>query len=256
MENKIQSSITDTGVSLFLILYPFYLIYKNFNIEQLSNLGESIIEYKYRIFSVILVHLLIIIWKELPFKKPKFIDLFFLWRKPIVTIIMFIYPLLPDFHQRFGWQIYENNVTDFYAIFLPIFIMFIISSIIPTWDPTFLKEMKDTLSIKSNTNHKINSLILKSSKSIIISAYAFLFMLLAWWLCWTNKVNSWYQNTFTIYPLVFFCLSFGISLLLNTILDNKSDIKSSTKPNNPNTHKIKSKSKKDSSKNNIKVSFK
>ena len=90
---------------------------------------------------------------------------------------MFIYPLLPDFQNRFG-RISENNVTDFYAIFMPIFLMFIIASMINTKDPDFLQEMKDALSIKTKTSHYINSLVKKSSKFAIISAYAFLFMLL------------------------------------------------------------------------------
>ena len=255
MQNKINSSLWSASLLLFLIWYPFYLIYKNFNIEQLSNLWESIVEYRYWIIFVIIVHILLVILEELPFKKSKFVKLFFLWRKPIITIIMFIYPFFPDFHQRFGWRIYGNNVTDFYAIFSPIFIMFIITSLLQTWDPVFLKEMKDTLSIKSDTNHKINSLIINSSKSIMITAYAFLFMLLVWWLCRIGKVNSEYKDIFAVYPLAFFCLSFGISLLLNTTLNNKPDIKKSTETNSKNTHKIKNNIKKDSPKN-IKVSFK
>ena len=251
MQNKINSALSTAALSLFFIWYPFYLAYNNFNIEQLSNLWESIVEYKYWIFFVIIIHLLIIIWEELPFKKSKALKLFFLWRKPIITIIMFIYPFLPDFHQRFGWRIYENNVTDFYAIFLPIFIMFIISSLVQTWDPIFLKEMKDTLSIKSNTSHKTNSLIINSSISIMIAAYAFLFMLLVWWICRIGKVNSGYKDTFVVYPLAFFCLSFGISMILNMTLKNKPNIKL----DNTDTQKIKSNNKKDFHKN-IKVSFK
>lgn len=255
MEQKVKSSLSITGVILFLLWYSIYLIYKNFNIEQLFNLRESIIEYKYRIFLVVFIHLLIILWKELPFKKPKLLELFFLWRKPIITIIMFIYPFLSDFQQRFGWQIYENNVTDFYVIILPIFIMFIITSLLQTWDSVFLKEMKDILSIKPNTDHKINSLIIKSSKSTIISFYIFLFLLLAWWICRTNKVNPEYEKFFKVYPLAFFCLSLGISLSLEMILNNKPNIKSSAKSNIKNSHKIKNNIKKDSPEN-IKVNFK
>ena len=253
MQNKINSSLSITGFILFLICYPVYLIWKNFNVEQLINLWESIIEYKYWILLVVIVHLLIILRKILPIKKQKILDLFFLRRTPIVTIIIFIYPFLPDFQHRFV-KINENNVTDFYAIFLPIFIMFIITTLMNTNDPDFLNEMKDISSIKWNTSHKINSLVLKASKSTIIRAYAFVFMLLVWRICRTGKVNSDYKTTFSIYPSAFFCFSFGISLLLNIILDNKPDIKISTKSNSTNTHK--NKYKKREINKNIKVNFK
>ena len=252
MQNKINSSLSITGFILFLICYPVYLIWKNFNVEQLINLWESIIEYKYWILLVVIVHLLIILRKILPIKKQKILDLFFLRRTPIVTIIIFIYPFLPDFQHRFV-KINENNVTDFYAIFLPIFIMFIITTLMNTNDPDFLNEMKDSFLIKWNTSRKINSLVLKASKSIIILAYSFLFMLLVWWMCRTGKVNSDYETTFGTYPLAFFCFFFGISLLLNTILDNKPGIKISTKSNSTNTHK--NKDKKEDINKNIKVNF-
>ena len=125
MQNKTNSTLVTTGYLLFFICYPVYLIWKNFNIKQLVNFWESIVEYRYWILLVIIVHLLLILLQILPFKKPKKLDLFFLRRKPIVTIIIFIYPFLSDFQHRFA-RINENNVTDFYAIFLPIFIMFII----------------------------------------------------------------------------------------------------------------------------------
>lgn len=258
MQNKTNSVLVSAGYILFFICYPVYLIWKNFNVEQLVNFWESVIKYKYWILLVIIVHLLIILWKESPIKKPKKLDLFFLRRKPIVTVAMFIYPFLSDFQQRFG-KISENNVTDFYAIFLPIFIMFIVTSLINTKDPDFLNEMKDTLSIKWNTNHKINSFVLKISKSVIILAYAFLFMLLVWWICKTGKVSSDYEITFGMYPLAFFCLFFGITLLFNTIFDSKPDIKtnnkSSAKTNKVNTSKIKNNRQKNLDEN-IKVSFK
>ena len=253
MQNKINASLVSAGSILFFICYPIYLIWKDFNIEQLINLWESIIKYKYWILLIIIVHLLIVLWKISPIKKPKKLDLFFLRRKPIVTVIMFIYPFLPDFQHRFV-RINENNVTDFYAIFLPIFIMFIITSLMNTRDPDFLNEMKDNFSIKSNTSRKINSLVLKASKSIIILAYSFLFMLLVWWICRTGKVSSDYETTFWMYPLIFFCFFFGTTLLLNTILDNKPDIKSSTKSNIKNTGK--GKDNKENINKNIKVKFK
>ena len=90
---------------------------------------------------------------------------------------MLIYPFLPDFKQRFG-VISENNVTDFYAIFLPIFIMFIVMSLRNTKDPDLLKEMKDNLSIKPNTSHKVDSLVIKYSKSAIFLGYSFLFLVI------------------------------------------------------------------------------
>lgn len=248
MQNKINSSLSIVATLLFLIWYPVYLIWKNFNIDQLSNLWKSIVEYKYWILLVIIVHLLIILRKILPIKKSKFLNLFFLRWKPIVTVLMFIYPLLPDFQNRFG-RISENNVTDFYAIFMPIFLMFIIASMINTKDPDFLQEMKDALSIKTKTSHYINSLVKKSSKFAIISAYAFLFMLLVWWMSRMKKVNSGYESSFTMYPLAFFCFFFGITLLSLTILNNKPDIKSSTEKDNTDTHKIKNNSKKDLDKN-------
>lgn len=253
MQNKINSSLLSAATVILLIWYPIYLISQDFNIEQISNLRESIIEYKYRIFLVIIIHLLLLILEKLPFKKSKFVKLFFLRRKPIITLLMFIYPLLPDFGHRFG-QIYEGNVTDFYAIYMPIFIMFIITSLLDTWDPDFLKEMKDTLSIKLDTNHKTNSLVLKASKFTIISAYAFLFMLLAWWICLTRKVNSGYENTFLTIPLMFFCFFFGMAILLHTVLNNKSDIKASTGSDITNNRK--SKSNKEEAYKNIKVNFK
>lgn len=254
MQDKINSSLYIVAASIFLILYPFYLIWTNFNLEQVLNLWKSIVEYKYRILLVIIVHLLIIMWKTLQFKKPKILNLFFIRRKPIITIIIFIYPLLPDFLHRFG-KISENNVTDFYAIFMPIFIMFIVMSVWNTWDPIFLKEMKDNLSIKSNTNRKINFIILNFSKSIMISAYAFLFLLLIYWMSRNNKVNPEYEETFWIFPMAFFCFFFGLNLLLNIILDSKPDIKATNKSDINNTHIIKNSAKKDSNKN-IKVNFK
>lgn len=244
MQNQIKSSLSKTGMILFFLWYPIYLIRKNFNIDQISNLWESIVEYKYRILLVIIVHLLIILWKSLPIKKPKFVDLFFIWWKPIVTLAMFIYPLLPDFQHRLG-RISENNVTDFYAIFLPIFIMFIVMSLRNTKDPDFLKEMKDIQSIKPKTDHKIDSLVVKSSKSVILLGYSFLFMLFAWWIDVTNKVNPEYKEIFVIYPLAFFCFFFGVTFLFNTILDNKPGIKTYDEPlDKVNTGKIKSSRKK------------
>ncbi len=254
MQNKTNSSLLIAATVILLIWYPIYLVSQNFNIQQLSNLRESIVEYRYRIFLVIIVNLLIYIWEILQFKKSRILKLFFLRRKPIITLLMFIYPLLPDFRHRFG-QIHESNVTDFYAIYMPIFIMFIITSLLDTWDPVFLNEMKDSLSIKLDTNRKINSLVQKASKFTIISAYAFLFMLLAWWISLTRKVNSGYENTFLSFPLMIFCFSFGIAILLHTALNNKPDIKEFTESNSKNTHKIKNNIKNDSSKN-IKVNFK
>ena len=128
MQNKINASLLSATSVIILIWYPIYLVSQNFNTEQISNLRQSIVEYKYWILLVIIIHLLLLFLEKLPFKKSKFIKLFFLWRKPIITLFMFIYPLLPDFGHRFG-QIYEGNVTDFYAIYMPIFIMFIITRI-------------------------------------------------------------------------------------------------------------------------------
>jgi len=204
---------------------------------------------------VVIVHLLIILWKTLPYKKPKYLNLFFLRRKPIITIAIFIYPLLSDFKHRFG-EISENNVTDFYAIFLPIFIMFIVMSLRNAKDPDFLKEMKDIQSIKPKTDHKIDSLIVKSSKSVILIGYSFLFMLFAWWIDVTNKVNPEYKEIFVIYPLAFFCFFFGVTFLFNTILDNKLNIKTYNEPLiKVNNSKIKNGCKKRLDEN-IKVCFK
>ena len=253
MQNKINSSLLTAATVILLIWYPIYLVSQNFNIEQISNLRESIVEYKYRILIVIIIHLLLLIFEKLPFKKPKFVKLFFIRRKPIITLLMFIYPLLSDFKHRF-WQIYESNVTDFYAIYMPIFIMFIITSLLDTWNPDFLKEMKDTLSIKWDTNHKTNSLVLKASKFTIISAYAFLFMLLAWWISLTKRVDSGYENTFLTFPLTIFCFFFGIAILFHTVLNNKPGIKTSSKSNLTNNRK--SKNNKEEPYKSIKVNFK
>jgi hypothetical protein len=57
--------------------------------------------------------------------------------------------------------------------------MFIVMSIRNTKDPDLLKEMKDTMSIKPESDHKINSFVVKYSKSIILLGYSFLFMLFA-----------------------------------------------------------------------------
>lgn len=255
MQNKINSSLYMVAAPLFFILYPIYLIWKNFNLEQVSNLWESVVGYKYRILFIVIIHLLIILWKILPNKKPKFLNLFFLRWKPIITIAMLIYPFMPDFKQRF-WVISENNVTDFYAIFLPIFIMFIVMSIRNTKDPDLLKEMKDTMSIKPESDHKINSFVVKYSKSIILLGYSFLFMLFAWWIYWIGKVNSDYKDIFIIYPLAFFCFFFGTTLLFNTILDNKPNIKVGNKSSaKASTNKIKNNRPKNLDED-IKVSFK
>lgn len=253
MQNKTNSSLLVAATVILLIWYPIYLFSQNFNIEQISNLRESIVEYKYRILLIIIIHLLLLIFEKLPSKKSKFINLFFLRRKPIIILLMFIYPLLPDFKHRFG-QINEGNVTDFYAIFAPIFIIFIITSLLDTWDPIFLKEMKDTLSIKWNTNSKINSLILKASKFTTISVYAFLFMLLAWWISLTKRVNSGYENTFLTFPLMIFCFFFGMAILFHTVLNNKPNIKTSSRSNLTNNRK--SKNNKEETYKNIKVNFK
>lgn len=242
MQNKINSSLYMVAAPLFFILYPIYLIWKNFNLEQVSNLWGSVVEYKFRILFVIIIHLFIILWKILPHKKPKYLNLFFLRRKPIITIAMLIYPFLPDFKQRL-WVISENNVTDFYAIFLPIFIMFIIMSLRNTKDPDLLKEMKDNLSIKPNTGHKVDSLVIKYSKSAIFLGYSFLFLVITWWIYWIGKVNSNYKDIFITYPLSFFCFFLGVFRFINIILNNKSDIKLSAKSNVVNTNKAKNNNK-------------
>lgn len=254
MQNKINSSLYMVAAPLFFILYSIYLIWKNFSLEQVSNLWESIVEYKFRILFVVIIHLLIILWKILPNKKPKFLNLFFIRWKPIVTIAMLIYPFLPDFKQRF-WVISENNVTDFYVIFLPIFIMFIVMSLRNTKDPDLLKEMKDNLSIKPNTNHKVDSLVIKYSKFVIFLGYSFLFLVITWWIYWIDKVNSNYKDIFITYPLSFFCFFLGVLRFFNMILDSKSDIKLPAKSNVVDSNKAKNDNKKDSDKS-VKVSFK
>lgn len=56
--------------------------------------------------------------------------------------------------------------------------MFIVMSMRNLKDPEALKEMKDDLSIKPNTNHKVDSLVIKYSKSIVLLGYSFLFLVI------------------------------------------------------------------------------
>ena len=248
MQKNINSNLIKTAFLLFLLWYPIYIARNNFNRELFVKFWESVLEYKYRILLVILTNLLIVLWESLPFKKPKKLELFFLRRKPIITIIMFIYPFFPDFQHRF-WKISENNVTDFYAIFLPIFIMFIITSLMKTGDPIFLKEMKDTLNVKSETSHKTNSLVIKTSLFTIILAYCFLFFILTFRISCINKVNYWYKDNFILYPCMVFIFFLGVSWFFYTIIDNKPSIKN-------NSNKIKNNVKSKDSHKDIKVNFK
>lgn len=232
MIEKIKSSLITSIWLLFLVLYPISIAINDFNPERFKRFWESIIEYKYRILLVIFVHLILIIIEKSPFKKTKFLKLFLLRRKPIITIIIFIYPLLPDFQQRF-WVISEGNITNFYAIFLPIFIMFTITSLMDTWDPIFLKEMKDTLNVNWETDYKTDLLIKTTSISTICSAYFLLFFILTWRISYLKKVISSYENTFMTYPWIIFVFFLGISWFLFTIIDHKKE------KNNPSTKRKK-----------------
>ena len=254
MNNNVQEQLSKAATSLGFLWVSIYSVWKHFNIEQLSNLRESIVEYKQRILLVVFVHMLIILWKTLKLKKLKFLKIFLNLRNFIVVIVMFIYPFLSDFQFRFG-KISQNNVTDFYAIFMPIFIMFFIGSIRQSWDPKFLKEMKEDLSIKWHTSKKVNSLIIRYSNSIMLLAYSFLFCIFIWRICRTDHVNPDYENTFPAFPVALFAFSLGITSLLDIVLSSKSDSKSSTKSDSINTNKLKNNNKKHYQKN-IKVDFK
>lgn len=251
MQNKINSILYTTGFLLFLVCFPIYLLGQNFSIERFIDFWESILEYKYRVFFVIIVYLLICVLEAIPSKKHTKFKLFFLRWKPIVTIIMFIYPFLPDFQQRF-WKISESNVTDFYAIFLPIFIVFFINSIRGIWDPEFLKEMKNDLSIKSKRDDKVNSLIKRFFVFLILSGYCFLFAILTLRISLINKVNLWYKNEFPRFFFLFFIFSLGISLFLYAILKSNTNKESDTS----DLQKLKADKKDKKNYENIKVKFK
>lgn len=222
IENSPYWPLISTAIILFLIWYPIYIAWNNFSIERFSRFVESIVEYKYRILFVIITNLIIILLKASPSKKPKILKLFLTRRIAIVCISIFVYPFLPDFQQRFG-KIADNNITDFYTIFLPIFIMFALISIMKTWDNDFLKEMEGLLSIKSKTNYKTESLVINFSKSIIFLGYSFLFLIFIWRLCTINKIDSWYKDIIIRYPIIILCFILGINILLHTILKNKSE---------------------------------
>ena len=252
MQNKVNSSLIITALLLFMIWYPVYIIGQNISINQLSNFLESITEYKYWILWVIIINLLIILWKTLRYKKSKAVQLFLQWRPVVITVGVFIYPLLPDFKQRF-WMISTENITDFYAIILPIFIMNFLSSIRQIWDYDVIKEMKNIMWIKTQTNYKTDLLIKKSSIFVTLSTFCFLFIILTWWIAIIHKVNRWFLKDFLKYPMLFFMFILWISILLYKILDNISEKK---EIESKKSISQKPKTKRKTCHENMKISFK
>ena len=252
MQNQVNSSLAITFSSLFIMWYPVYIIWKDFNIDYLIKFWESIITYKYRILWIIIVNLLIMARKIIPYKKSKIIQLFLQWRSTIIIISTFIYPLLPDFKQRF-WRISQENVTDFYAIILPIFIMVFLSSIMKIWDPDVVKEMKNTIWINNKTNHETDLFVKKSSIFTMLSFYCFIFAILTARISIIRKTSPQFAHDFSTYPLLFFLFIFGISILLYKILDNYTE-KNDKKSKNSTSNNLKGKKQKNYE--NVKVSFK
>ena len=219
-ENKHQYPVLESIIlfSCICIWRPIYIARKNFDISWFSQLRQTIIEYKQWILIVFVVNLIIIFLTSIHSKKMRILNLFTKRWKPLIYICSLIYPFLSDFNERL-WKISETNSTIFYAIFLPIFIMFFIMSILDITSDrkTLIKELKDTLWIKSKTSNKTNSLIIWSSIANSLSIYAFLFWVLAWRMCLINKVYSSYNN-FMLYPCAFFLFSLGISISLSQIV--------------------------------------
>lgn len=252
MQNKVNHSLTYWAILLLMIWYPIYIFVQNFNINLLLNFWGSIIEYRYRILWVIFINLLIILRKTLNYKKTKATKLFLHWWSTIVIIFTFIYPLLPDFKQRFG-MIFVENVTDFYAIVLPIFIMIFLSNIRKVWDYDAINEIKDIMWINRKTSYKVNLSIKKSYTFLILSGYCLLFTILTWWMTIINKVNHWFRENFSKYPFLFFIFTLGIVILFFTILNNTCE-KSEEKHDNSTSQKLNNKKK--CNYQNIKVKFK
>lgn len=206
-------------ISWCCIWRPIYMARKNFDVTWFHQLWQTIVEYKRRILLVFVINLIIIFLKSIHFKKMKILNLFTKRWKPLVYIASLIYPFLSDFNERF-WKISESNSTIFYTIFLPIFIMFFVMSILDITSDrkTLVKELKDTLWIKSKTSNKTDSLIIWCSIANSLSIYAFLFCLLTWRMDLTKKVYESYNN-FMLYPCMFFLFSLGISTLLPKIVE-------------------------------------
>lgn len=205
--------------SCIFICRPIYIARRDFNSTWFSQLRQSIIEYRQRILLVFIINLIIIFLESIHSKKMKILNLFTKRWKPLIYIASLIYPFFMDFKERF-WKISETNSAIFYTIFLPIFIMFFIMSVLDITSDrqSLLKELKDTTWIKSKTTYKIDSLIMWSSVASFLSVYAFLFCLLTWRMCLINKVNSNFNNDFMLYPCVFFLFSLGISIMLAQII--------------------------------------
>ena len=195
-----------------IIMWIVYNIRKDFNIHFFINLWHSIIEYKYRILFVILVNLLIIIWITTPFKKPRIIHIFLHFRWLIVFILCLLYPFTNDFKNRF-WIISDTNVSDFYAIFLPIFIMLFFYTTTPEpWDYKRNSEEKTKIKkvlSKSSSPYKKNKNF-KNSNFIFVILFSFLFALLAFWIYFIRKVNADYQELFIKYPAIIFAISITV----------------------------------------------
>lgn len=252
MQDKVNHSLTYWAILLLMIWYPIYIFGQNFNINHLLNFWESIIEYRYWILWVIFFNLLIILRKTLNYKKTKATKLFLHWWSTVAIILTFIYPLLPDFKERFR-MIFVENVTDFYAIVLPIFIMVFLSNIRKVWDYGVINEIKDIMWINPKTSYKVNLSIKKSYTFLVLSGYWLLFTILTWWMTIINKVNRWFIEDFSKYPFLFFIFILGIAILFFTILNNTCE-KKEKRQDNSTSQKLNNKKKGDYE--NIKVKFK
>lgn len=200
-----------------------YNIRKDFNIQFFINLWHSIIEYRYRILFAIFINILIIIWIILPFKKLRIIHILLHSWWLIVFVLCILYPFTNDFKNRF-WVISDTNVSDFYAIFLPIFIMLFFYATTPEpWD--YKRNSSEKAAVKKQLSKNLSSYkknkIFEKNNFVFIILFSFLFALLTFWIYFINKVATNYGDLFIKYPIIVFAISITVGSLIVKLKEHK-----------------------------------
>ena len=200
-----------------------YNIRKDFNINFFIDLWHSVIEYQYRILFVILINLLIIIWIILPFKKPRIIHIFLHCWWLIVFILCILYPFTNDFKNRF-WIISNTNISDFYAIFLPIFIMLFFYATTPEpWD--YKRDLSEKATIKKELSKSLSSYkknkVFEKQNFVFVILLSFLFALLTFRIYFINKVTTNYKDLFIKYPIIIFAILITVGSFITKLKEYK-----------------------------------
>lgn len=213
MEKSKNYAIEASMLLIWFIWWLIYQIRQDFNVNFFINLGHSIINYQNRIFFVIFINIIIILLKVIS-KKPRIIHIFVNLRRLIVFILCLIYPFTKDFSNRF-WIISNTNISDFYAIFLPIFIMlFFVAKTSDPWDYKLYKEERNeirNLLSKSLSPYKKNGDFFYNIRIFIW--FSFLFALLTWWIWFIGKVKHNFWEIFIKYPTLLFLVLFWCHIM-------------------------------------------